>query len=63
MGWRARRAPIGEDWWRWGRIELPVQNTFPENFLQVFPANLRFAWRDPRPAGCRACYPVCLSAL
>jgi hypothetical protein len=46
------------EWWRWGRIELPVQNTFPENFLQVFPANLRIRVADPRPAGCLACYPV-----
>ena len=40
-----------EGWWRWGRIELPVQNTFPENFLQVFPANLRFALRTPDRRG------------
>src|SRR5688500_4318875 len=52
------RRSLDECWWRWGRIELPVQNTFPENFLQVFPANLRFRVADPRPAGCLACYPV-----
>jgi len=46
-----RAAPAEVDWWRWGRIELPVQNTFPENFLQVFPANLRFAVRAPDRRG------------
>ena len=39
------------EWWRWGRIELPVQNTVAENFLQVFPANLRFALRTPDRRG------------
>ena len=42
---------MNECWWRWGRIELPVQNTIAENFLQVFPANLRFAWRAPDRRG------------
>jgi hypothetical protein len=55
-------APVAaerEEWWRWGRIELPVQNTFPENFLQAFPANLGVSpLPDPRPAGCRTGYPV-----
>jgi hypothetical protein len=44
-------AGVDECWWRWGRLELPVQNTFPENFLQVFPANLRFALRAPDRRG------------
>ncbi len=44
-------TPVNEKWWRWGRIELPVQNTFPENFLQVFPAYLRFAVRAPDRRG------------
>ena len=53
-----RGRSASEEWWRWGRIELPVQNTFPGNFLQVFPANLRVRVAGPRPAGCFACYPV-----
>ena len=56
--WCVSVAGADECWWRWGRIELPVQNTIPENFLQVFPANLRFRVASPRPAGCFACYPV-----
>jgi hypothetical protein len=44
-------ASFAAEWWRWGRIELPVQNTFPENFLQVFPANLRFTSRVPDRRG------------
>ena len=55
---RVKRRRPDECWWRWGRIELPVQNTFPENFLQAFPANLRVRVAGPRPAGCFACYPV-----
>jgi hypothetical protein len=38
-------------WWRWGRIELPVQNTVARNFLQAFPAYLRFALRTPDRRG------------
>ena len=54
-----RRRGKRKGWWRWGRIELPVQNTFPENFLQAFPANLGVSpLPDPRPAGCRTGYPV-----
>ncbi len=49
VGSNAVRVP--DEWWRWGRIELPVQNTFPENFLQVFPAYLRFASRTPDRRG------------
>src|SRR5579859_2209104 len=45
-------------WWRWGRIELPVQNRVAGDFLQVFPAYFGFRVADPRPAGCSACYPV-----
>ena len=41
-----------------GDAELPVQDTFPENFLQAFPADLRFRVAGPRPGGCFACYPV-----
>jgi hypothetical protein len=48
VAWRRGRR---NEWWRWGRIELPVQNTFPENFLQAFPANLRFASRAPDRRG------------
>jgi len=38
-------------WWRWGRIELPVQNQVAGDFLQVFPAYLRFARRAPNRRG------------
>src|SRR6186997_1755019 len=55
---RPGRRRQDDCWWRWGRIELPVQDTFPENFLQAFPANLAFRVAGPRPAGCFACYPV-----
>src|SRR5438874_13466470 len=41
----------GECWWRWGRIELPVQNRVAGDFLQVFPAYLRFATRAPNRRG------------
>ena len=41
----------GECWWRWGRIELPVQNRVAGDFLQVFPAYLRFAMRAPNRRG------------
>ena len=34
-------------WWRWGRIELPVQNRVAGNVLQVYPAYLRFAIGPP----------------
>ena len=45
-------------WWRWGRIELPVQNRVAGNFLQVFPAYLPFALRAPNRRVCFACYPA-----
>ena len=58
-GSKALAGAVVEEWWRWGRIELPVQNTFPENFLQAFPANLGDSpLPGPRPAGCRTGYPV-----
>ena len=47
----AQGTAVSVEWWRWGRIELPVQNTVAENFLQVFPANLRFAMRAPDRRG------------
>ena len=47
----AQGTAANVEWWRWGRIELPVQNTVAENFLQVFPANLRFAMRAPDRRG------------
>ncbi len=25
----------GSSWWRWGRVELPVQTSLPENVLQA----------------------------
>lgn len=39
------------EWWRWGRIELPVQNRVAGDFLQVFPAYVRFASRVPDRRG------------
>ena len=59
--WGTRRQD--EEWWRWGRIELPVQNTVAENFLQVFPAYLRFALRAPDRRGAELAIRWRLSAL
>ena len=52
-----------EEWWRWGRIELPVQNRVAGDFLQVFPAYLRFALRAPDRRGAPLAIRCCLSAL
>ena len=33
---RGRLRPLGRcDWWRWGRVELPVQNPSPETTTSV----------------------------
>jgi len=39
------------EWWRWGRIELPVQNRVPGNVLQVYPAYLALRYRAPDRRG------------
>jgi len=38
-------------WWRWGRIELPVQNQVAGNVLQVFPAYFELRLRAPDRRG------------
>src|SRR5437879_4669986 len=53
----------GEGWWRWGRIELPVQNRVAGDFLQVFPAYLPFASWAPNRRGAPLAIRRCLSAL
>ena len=30
-----RPATVQVDWWRWGRVELPVQNPSPETTTSV----------------------------
>ena len=40
-----------ECWWRWGRIELPVQNRVAGNLLQVFPAYFELRLRAPDRRG------------
>ena len=40
-----------ECWWRWGRIELPVQNQVAGNVLQVFPAYFEIRLRAPDRRG------------
>ena len=48
---RAVAARGGEYWWRWGRIELPVQNRVAGNVLQVFPAYFELRLRAPNRRG------------
>ena len=48
---RDAAPPSEECWWRWGRIELPVQNRVAGNVLQVFPAYFELRLRIPDRRG------------
>ena len=48
---RDAEPPSDEWWWRWGRIELPVQNRVAGNLLQVFPAYFELRLRTPDRRG------------
>ena len=49
-----RARLLDECWWRWGRIELPVQNQVAGNVLQVCPAYECFASGSPTGGVLRA---------